>query len=138
MLLRIPRHSGLFCNRALLYHTLHSIGGIIMATHEFRIMPAAPLPGKRYDKYEPEKYNCVRIDDELIADIITELESVDYFWHALSFIGMSFSYWGATLIHPSCLSAFIARIENDPNLKDLKDMMEKALAENKWMIHFGL
>ena len=109
-----------------------------MATHEFRIMPASPVPGKRYDKYEPEKYNCVKIEDELISDIITEMESVDFLWHSLSFKGMSFSYWGVTLIPPSCLDAFIARIKNEPALEGLKDLMEKALTENKWLIHFGL
>ncbi len=125
-------------SRTFLYHTLQIIGGIIMATHEFRIMPEAPVPGKRYDKYEPENHNCVKIDDELISDIITEMESVDFIWHSLSLKGMSFSYWGVTLIPPTCLGAFIARIKNKPDLKGLKALMDKALTENKWVIHFGL
>ena len=30
-----------------------------MAKHEFGIMIDSPQPGKRYDKYEPEKYACI-------------------------------------------------------------------------------
>ncbi len=31
-----------------------------MARHEFGIMPQPPEKGKRYDDYEPKKYNCIR------------------------------------------------------------------------------
>ena len=30
-----------------------------MAKHEFGIMMDAPQPGKRYDEYEPWKYDCI-------------------------------------------------------------------------------
>ena len=30
-----------------------------MAKHEFGIMMDTPQPGKRYDKYEPQKYEVV-------------------------------------------------------------------------------
>ena len=34
-----------------------------MATHEFGLLPEAPVPGRRYDDYEPEKYHCISVDD---------------------------------------------------------------------------
>ncbi len=109
-----------------------------MATHEFGIMPEAPLPGKRYNQYEPWKYDCISVDDELIESIIPELESIDFFWHALSFKGMGLAYTGVTLIPPSSLSGFLARINDDPGWKELKELLEKAKKENKWVIHYGL
>ena len=35
-----------------------------MAKHEFGIMMDAPQPGKRYDEYEPWKYDCISVDDD--------------------------------------------------------------------------
>ena len=40
-----------------------------MAKHEFGIMESAPIGGKRYDEYEPKKYNCIAIDDDYIDGI---------------------------------------------------------------------
>ena len=41
-----------------------------MAEHAFGIMPDAPRPGKRYDKYEPWKYACICVDDVCLEGII--------------------------------------------------------------------
>ena len=38
--------------------------GEILAKHEFGIMQDAPEPEKRYDEYEPRKYNCIAVDDD--------------------------------------------------------------------------
>ena len=54
-----------------------------MPRHEFAMMPFAPQYGKRYDKYEPQKYSCISIEDEYIAHIAVELQSVDFYWHTL-------------------------------------------------------
>ena len=35
-----------------------------MPKHEFGIMPQAPQAGKCFDKYEPEKYNCISVSDD--------------------------------------------------------------------------
>ena len=35
-----------------------------MAVHEFGLMPAQPVPGQRYDAYEPEEYACIRMIKE--------------------------------------------------------------------------
>ena len=109
-----------------------------MATHEFRIMPEAPVSVKRYDKYEPQKYSCISIEDEYIEHIAVELQSVDFYWHTLSVKGKGLAYWGITLIPPSSLKDFIKIIEKDPVLSELTELLEKALDENKWVIHFGI
>ncbi len=33
-----------------------------MAKHEFGIFETEPEPGKRYDEYSPEKYDCIAWD----------------------------------------------------------------------------
>jgi len=40
-----------------------------MAKHEFGVMESAPVSGKRYDDYEPQKYNCISVDDVYIEGI---------------------------------------------------------------------
>ena len=42
-----------------------------MAKHEFGIMESAPVSGKRYDEYEPKKYNCISVDDDYIEGSIS-------------------------------------------------------------------
>ena len=37
-----------------------------MASYEFGVMDPGPLPGVRYDAYEPEKYRCIPVRDDLI------------------------------------------------------------------------
>lgn len=54
-----------------------------MAKHEFGIMMDAPQPGKRYDKYEPWKYDCISVDDDYVEGIAEKLGFIDFYWHTL-------------------------------------------------------
>ena len=109
-----------------------------MPRHEFGMMPFAPRFGKRYDKYEPQKYSCISIEDVYIERIAEGLQSVDSYWHTLSVKGKGLAYCGITLIPPSSLKGFIRLIDNDPVLSELTEFLEKAEYENKWVIHFGI
>ena len=42
-----------------------------------------PKAGKRYDKYEPEKYGCLAVEDEIIEIFSEEIGSLDMFWHTV-------------------------------------------------------
>ena len=97
-----------------------------MAKHEFGIMKTAPPKGKIYDAYDPQKYNCITVDD------------IDFYWHSLDVPGKGIAYCGITLIPPTSMQSFISVIYNFPELSELKALMQKAYTENKWMIHFGL
>ena len=55
-----------------------------MAKHEFGIMMDAPQPGKRYDEYEPWKYDCISVDDDYVEGIAEKLGFIDFYWHTLS------------------------------------------------------
>ena len=103
-----------------------------MARHEFGIMQNAPEPRKRYDEYEPQKYN------DYIEKIVANLSNIDFYWHSLDMPAKGIAYTGITLVPPTSLQAFMAAIKDIAELNVLKDLLEKALAENKWVIHFGL
>lgn len=111
---------------------------MIMAAHEFGIMPDVPQRGKRYDEYEPQKYICISVDDDYIEPITSRLEALDVYWHTLSGKGKGLAYCGVTLIPPCSLRAFIRVIEDNSDLSGLKELLEKALDENRWVIHYGL
>ena len=110
----------------------------MLAKHEFGIMQNAPQSGKRYDAYEPQKYNCISVDDCYVENIDAHLIHVDFYWHTLDKPAKGMAYTGITLIPPTSMQAFIAIIKDIAGLNELKALLEKALSENKWVIHFGL
>lgn len=110
----------------------------MLAKHEFGIMENAPKPKKRYDEYEPQKFNCISIDDDYVEIIDANLKNVDLYWHTLDVQAKGIAYHGVTLIPPTSIQAFTVVIKDIAELKELKDILEKALVENKWVIHFGL
>ncbi len=115
-----------------------TFGDEIMAKHQFGIMQTAPKKGKRYNKYEPQKYNCISVNDDYLEDIVMYFDHINFFWHTLDVPGKGIDYCGVTLIPPSSMQAFISVIENISELSELKMLMQKAYTENKWIIHFGL
>ncbi len=109
-----------------------------MAKHEFGIMQDAPRMGVRYDRYEPQKYNCISVDDDYLEDVVSDLSHLDLYWHTLEVKGKGLEYCGITLIPPSLIRAFTEVIKDISGLSELKELSETALAENKWMICFGI
>ncbi len=109
-----------------------------MAKHEFGIMETAPKSGERYDEYEPQKYHCITVDDDYIEDILERFNDIDFYWHSLDVPGKGLAYCGITLIPPSSDKAFVAAIEDIPELSGLKALLQKAMDENKFVIHFGI
>lgn len=109
-----------------------------MAKHEFGIMMDTPQPGKRYDKYEPWKYDCISVDDDYVEGIAEKLNFIDFYWHTLSIKGKGLAYCGISLVPPCSLKAFTDVIDDIPELYELKRLLEKALGRNQWVIHYGL
>ncbi len=109
-----------------------------MAKHEFGIMQEAPKHGHRYDEYQPQKYNCISVNDDYLEDIVAQFNDIDFFWHTIDLPGKGLAYTGVTLIPPTSMPAFIAVIDNRRGLSELKALMIRAVFENKWIIHFGL
>ena len=89
------------------------IGKVIqMAKHEFGIMHIAPKFGERYDTYEPQKYDCIFVEDDDILPILEQLQEIDFYWHTLDVSGKGLAYYGVTLISPEASKAFLSKIEN--------------------------
>lgn len=109
-----------------------------MAKHEFGIMQKAPSKNRRYDKYEPQKYNCISVRDDDLDNIIMCFDSIIFFSHTVAEPIMGLNYCGITLIPPKSMQAFISVIDGISNLSELKSLMQKAYDENKWVIHFGV
>jgi hypothetical protein len=109
-----------------------------MSYHEFGIMQISPQHGKRYDEYEPHKYDCISVNDDYIENILEKLRDIDCYWHTFDVSGKGLAYSGITLIPTSSMQKFISVIENIPELQDLKSLLSNAHKENKWIIHFGI
>lgn len=109
-----------------------------MANHEFGIMPNAPRQGIRYDEYEPQKYNCISVDDAYLENIVGNFNNFDLYWHTLDVRGKGIAYCGVTLIPPCSIKEFVEVLKDISELSELDGLLEKALSENKWVIHFGL
>lgn len=108
-----------------------------MPTHEFGIMQEAPVKGRRYDKYEPEKYNCISVNDDYIEPILLSLGDIDFYYHTLENSGKGLNYYGITLISPISAEQFADKI-SAPELSELRTLLLQAKLQNKFIIHFGI
>jgi len=109
-----------------------------MAKHEFGIMQTPPKPQTRYDEYEPEKYQCISIDDEYVEKIEKELIDIDFYWHTLDVSGKGLAYCGITLMPPESLDGVINVIDKYKDLSELKALLVNAKEQSKYVIHYGL
>lgn len=109
-----------------------------MLKHEFGIMDCIPKSGKRYDKYEPQKYNCISINDNDLEKIVEKLIEIEVYHHTLDNKQKGLAYCGITLIPPCSLGLMLDAIINSSELKELYEMILKAQKDNKWIIHFGI
>lgn len=95
--------------------------------------------------YDPDKYQCVCIDDNIyIDDWWEKLVLLKTYFHSLDRPEFGLARWGITLIPPESLPAFReivssdSRINKDIHLRELADKMQDAIDRNKFMIHFGV
>ena len=109
-----------------------------MLKHEFGIMLIDPEKGKRYDRYDPRKYNCISVNDDYILPLLVQLKDIKCYWHTIDRCESGLAYWGITLIPPESLDSFIKIISDNDNLKELSCLMSRAKDTNKFIIHFGI
>lgn len=102
-------------------------------------------PAKDYGHYEPEKYGCVYIDDDLyINDWWDRLSLMKTYFHSLNRPSFGLARWGVTLIPPESLNEFQdivlsdKRINEDEHLVALAEKIQQAVNQEKYMIHFGV
>ena len=103
-------------------------------------MQKAPTYQERFDRYEPQKYNCIVVDDDLIEPILVDLCSVDCYWHTLQKPGEGLAYCGITLIPLKSTDAFIKVLyaQSKQEYNPLLSLASQAKKEGKYIIHFGI
>lgn len=102
-------------------------------------------PLKNYgDSYEPEKYGCIAICDDVINEWWDDLISMKSYFHCLSREETALARWGVTLIPPESLNLLINVIQtktSDDYKEDALEIVEllvKAKAQGKFVIHYGV
>jgi len=85
-----------------------SLQNHIITAGEFGLMEKPPRLHARYDKYEPEKYHCVEIDDDDIEPLMMEFQKIPCFYHTRQKPGMGLAWCGITLIPPEAAEAFLS------------------------------
>ena len=95
--------------------------------------------------YDPDKYHCVFIDDEIyIDDWWNKLLLLKTYFHSLNRPEFGLARYGITLIPPESLPVFQEivlsdkRMKQDENLVKLAETIQDAIQRNKYMIHFGI
>lgn len=101
-------------------------------------MPQAPLLGKRFDEYEPEKYHCVAVSDDDILPCLDAFRCGKTYWHSLDRPELGLAYNGITLIPPETLDAYLEIIWKNPKLSELAALFSIAAHEKCYVIHFGI
>ena len=118
-----------------------------MAKHDFGIIERFE-EDKWYSDYEPEKYNCISVSDELIDEVIIkhlqELGHLKTYFHIKKHPGLGLDYCGTTIIPPSSLKEFkkiIMSANKQFKSNELDKLIKKiniAIQENKHVIHYGI
>ena len=109
-----------------------------MAVHEFGSLTRDPVPGERYDTYEPERYGCVAVDDEWVEPLAEKLAELPVYWHTLDRPEKGFACCGITLIPPSSIPAVLAALDAAEEWTTLGGLLEEAKAQGRFVIHYGL
>ena len=99
---------------------------------------------KDYSDYEPQKYNCISINDDFINDWWSSLLLMKTYHHSYNRPELALARWGVALIPPESLEQFYSIVANDRRSKSSKQLIElmvlirKASVENKYVIHYGV
>jgi hypothetical protein len=99
---------------------------------------------KDYSDYEPEKYKCISVDDDFINDWWSSLVLLKTYHHRFSRPDFALARWGVTLIPAESLEQLFSIVANDKRSKSSRQLIElmmlirEAVAEDKFVIHYGV
>lgn len=99
---------------------------------------------KDYSNYEPEKYHCVAIEDDILDDWWNQLVLIKTYFHCYNRQEFALARWGVTLIPPESLEPFYGIVASDNRSKsskeliDLMNLIKKAIFDDKYVIHYGI
>lgn len=116
---------------------------ILMPVHKFGIIDNI-VNVKSEIGYDPLKYKCISVDDEIIDTLHDQLSIVRTYFHSLDRPEYGLAYWGITVIPLESLSLFYDVITSSSlykksgELNELAAKIIQAKEEKKYMIHFGV
>lgn len=116
---------------------------ILMPVHEFGIIDNI-VNVKSEIGYDPLKYKCISVDDEIIDTLHGQLSIVRTYFHSLDRPEYGLAYWGITVIPLESLSLFYDVVTSSSlykksgELNELAAKIIQAQEEKKYMIHFGV
>lgn len=115
-------------------------GATTVAKHEFGIMLKEPAAIERFDTYEPQKYNCLTIDDDFIEPILVDLQDLDCYGHTLQIPRKGLAYCGVTLIPPRPMDEFMRILASWKKTEyiPLLALLNEAKGNSRYIIHFGI
>jgi hypothetical protein len=89
--------------------------GMMQLLHQYRFLCLENYASFHFDysDYEPQKYNCVAIDDDILNDWWNELALIKTYFHSYSRSNFALARWGVTLILKCELGLMIARQRTD-------------------------
>ena len=95
---------------------------------------------KKYSKYQPEKYNCISIDDDYILPLGEKLYGIKMINPCLNEKCKTLCYYGVTIIPVESLSQFrtVFIEENNHVYNQMISLIDRAIAEQKNIIHYGV
>ena len=99
-----------------------------------------PKKYQRFDKYGPEKFELIKINDDFIEPLLPEFQCIRCYWHTLKCSGMNLAYCGITLIPPESVDSFISIFNKhykEP-YNEIIALFEKAKIRDKYVIHYGI
>ena len=114
-----------------------------MPRHEFGLIENIEKE-KSYDSYEPEKYNCISIDDDIIQSFVKSMGTMKTYYHNMNRPDFGLAYCGVTIIPPESLIQFqniilsSKMIRESEEVVELANIISQAINQNKYMIHFGI
>lgn len=115
----------------------------IMSEHEFGIIDNIATV-KSDIEYEPHKYNCISVDEEIIYHLKEHLTILKTYFHSLNRPEFGLAYWGITIIPPESVSLFYDLVtssllfKKSPELIELAAKILQAKEEKKYMVHYGV
>ncbi len=109
-----------------------------MAFHQFGLMERPPQKGERFEQYEPERYGCIAVSDELIDGLDEAFGRIAAFSHTINQPCHGLVKAGITLIPPKSAGRMAEAIGQKKEYSSLRDLLVQAERTRKWTIHFGI
>jgi len=106
-------------------------------SHEFGIIE---IEEREYLDYNPSKYKCISIDDELVIKFVDKCDGLKTFYNSYDRPGLGLAYYGNTLIKGQSLTELkeILIEMNKSCLLELIKLIDDAIKRNKTIIHYGI